>query len=204
MVLDPTTGKMVSAPEYGGTFTWADSLEPPHCDSYLHGWGPRVIDGVAEKLGLGNWAVDRNEHSFADPWVPLRFMTGALAESWEMVDPLTYVFQAYQPRNRPVSVPLSVETAVAFNLREQSIYNDIRVRKAMQMAIDLETINDTYFMGLAKTKPQGIVGDGMKGCTSWAGLCLTIVVYSLNMFGDAVRDLFDPRLRGGQGSYGGR
>ena len=204
MVLDPTTGKMVSAPEYGGTFTWADSLEPPHCDSYLHGWGPRVIDGVAEKLGLGNWAVDRNEHSFADPWVPLRFMTGALAESWEMVDPLTYVFQAYQPRNRPVSVPLSVETAVAFNLREQSIYNDIRVRKAMQMAIDLETINDTYFMGLAKTKPQGIVGDGMKGFTSWAGLCLTIVVYSLNMFGDAVRDLFDPRLRGGQGSYGGR
>ena len=38
----------------------------------------------------------------------------------------------------------------------------------------------------------------------WPGLCLTIVVYSLNMFGDAVRDLLDPRLRGGQGSYGGR
>ena len=38
----------------------------------------------------------------------------------------------------------------------------------------------------------------------WPGLCLTIVVYSLNMFGDAVRDLLDPRLRGGQGGYGGR
>ena len=36
----------------------------------------------------------------------------------------------------------------------------------------------------------------------WPGLCLTIVVYALNMFGDAVRDLLDPRLRGGQGSYG--
>ena len=36
----------------------------------------------------------------------------------------------------------------------------------------------------------------------WPGLCLTIVVYCLNMFGDAVRDLFDPRLRGGEGSYG--
>ena len=36
----------------------------------------------------------------------------------------------------------------------------------------------------------------------WPGLCLTIVVYSLNMFGDAVRDLLDPRLRGGEGSYG--
>ena len=31
----------------------------------------------------------------------------------------------------------------------------------------------------------------------WPGLCLTIVVYCLNMFGDAVRDLLDPRLRGG-------
>ncbi len=36
----------------------------------------------------------------------------------------------------------------------------------------------------------------------WPGLCLTIVVYSLNMFGDAVRDLLDPRLRGGGGRYG--
>ena len=35
----------------------------------------------------------------------------------------------------------------------------------------------------------------------WPGLCLTITVYSLNMFGDAVRDLLDPRLKGGQGSY---
>ena len=36
----------------------------------------------------------------------------------------------------------------------------------------------------------------------WPGLCLTIVVYSLNMFGDAMRDLLDPRLRGGEGRYG--
>ena len=35
----------------------------------------------------------------------------------------------------------------------------------------------------------------------WPGLCLTITVYSFNMFGDALRDLFDPRLRGGEGSY---
>ena len=31
------------------------------------------------------------------------------------------------------------------------------------------------------------------------GLCLTITVYSLNMFGDAMRDLLDPRLRGSEG-----
>jgi peptide/nickel transport system permease protein len=33
------------------------------------------------------------------------------------------------------------------------------------------------------------------------GLCLTIVVYGINVFGDAMRDLLDPRLRGGGGSY---
>ena len=33
----------------------------------------------------------------------------------------------------------------------------------------------------------------------WPGLCLTIVVYCLNMFGDAMRDLLDPRLRGSEG-----
>ena len=36
----------------------------------------------------------------------------------------------------------------------------------------------------------------------WPGLCLTITVYSLNMLGDAVRDLLDPRLRGGGGHLG--
>ena len=33
----------------------------------------------------------------------------------------------------------------------------------------------------------------------WPGLCLTVVVYSINMFGDALRDLLDPRLRGSVG-----
>ena len=32
----------------------------------------------------------------------------------------------------------------------------------------------------------------------WPGLALTITVYCLNMFGDAMRDLLDPRLRGSE------
>jgi peptide/nickel transport system permease protein len=35
----------------------------------------------------------------------------------------------------------------------------------------------------------------------YPGVALTIVVYGINMFGDAMRDLLDPRLRGGIGSY---
>ena len=36
----------------------------------------------------------------------------------------------------------------------------------------------------------------------WPGLALTVTVYCLNMFGDALRDLLDPRLRGGGGRMG--
>ena len=35
----------------------------------------------------------------------------------------------------------------------------------------------------------------------WPGFCLTITVYCLNMLGDAMRDLLDPRLRGGGGGF---
>ena len=38
----------------------------------------------------------------------------------------------------------------------------------------------------------------------WPGLALATVVYGVNMLGDAVRDLLDPRLRGGVGRYGVR
>ena len=37
----------------------------------------------------------------------------------------------------------------------------------------------------------------------WPGLCLTITVYCLNMLGDAMRDLLDPRLRGATTLRGG-
>lgn len=38
----------------------------------------------------------------------------------------------------------------------------------------------------------------------WPGVALSVVVYGTHMFGDALRDILDPRLRGGAGRYGGR
>ena len=35
----------------------------------------------------------------------------------------------------------------------------------------------------------------------WPGLALSVSVYGINMFGDSIRDLLDPRLRGGVGRY---
>ena len=35
----------------------------------------------------------------------------------------------------------------------------------------------------------------------WPGLCLAIVVFGINMFGDAMRDLLDPKLKLGMGRF---
>ena len=96
MVLDPTTGEMVTAPEYGGTFTFPIRLEPQHMDTmYSHVPG-LAISGVAEKLGIGNWGIDRDEFNFSSQYIALFAITGGLAESWELPDPATYVFKIRQ------------------------------------------------------------------------------------------------------------
>ena len=45
-------------------------------------------------------------------------------------------------------------------------YYYVRVRRAMQMALDLETMNDTYFKGTARWKPRGLLGDAILGYTT--------------------------------------
>ena len=35
----------------------------------------------------------------------------------------------------------------------------------------------------------------------WPGVTLSVVVWGTNMFGDALRDLLDPSLRGGVGRF---
>ncbi len=47
MVTDPTTGKMVTAPEYGGTFTYAYALFGDNTDpSIAGGWAGFQLSGV--------------------------------------------------------------------------------------------------------------------------------------------------------------
>jgi peptide/nickel transport system substrate-binding protein len=42
-------------------------------------------------------------------------------------------------------------------------FNDIRVRKAMQMAIDLKSIANFYYGGTVDWRPNGIIGPALKG-----------------------------------------
>ena len=90
-VTDPTTGKVVEAPRYGGTFTQVTMCESAH---HADEAGSAIAyEGVLENLGIGDWAIDRDEHSF-DSWIlPISVTKGKLAESWDISpDGLTYTF----------------------------------------------------------------------------------------------------------------
>ena len=94
-VTDPTTGKVVSAPEYGGTITQARAYDADfRPDPYIGGPVSLIItSGVNEKLALVDWAIDRDIYPFMGVYVaPVYALRGALAESWEQPDDTTYIF----------------------------------------------------------------------------------------------------------------
>ena len=64
-VKDPTTGEMINAPKYGGTFTYAFKLFAANTDPTLRGhYAGWLISGVNEKLGIADWAFDRSKFAF--------------------------------------------------------------------------------------------------------------------------------------------
>ena len=98
-VTDPVTGKEVSAPEYGGTLTFADRGDTYAPDMY-HGLVLAEGSLVVEKLAIIDWAIDRNTYPFVGGYqAPVYALRGALAESWEQPDPTTYVFHIRQGVN---------------------------------------------------------------------------------------------------------
>ena len=59
MVKDPATGKMISAPEYGGTITFATTRfgGVDHVDMWFHHHPGETVAGVLEKLAIMDWAT---------------------------------------------------------------------------------------------------------------------------------------------------
>ena len=93
MVTDPTTGEMVNAPEYGGTLTIGKRLGIGSDTDPYFGWGGLHVPLVAEKLGIGDWGIDRDEWDFRSGPIPVSVFTGRLAERWDISpDGLTYTF----------------------------------------------------------------------------------------------------------------
>ncbi len=96
-VTDPTTGKVVSAPEYGGTLTFARKEEAAGPDTVISGmWAMAYVSGVLEKLAIGDWATPRDKYDFMFLNVPTNTI-GSLAESWDISeDGLTYTIHIRQ------------------------------------------------------------------------------------------------------------
>ena len=92
-VTDPTTGKVVTAPQYGGTLTYGRKFGwGTNTDPYF-GWVDMNISGVNEKIGIGDWGIDRDAYDFNSGPLPVSIVTGRLAESWDIApDGLTYTF----------------------------------------------------------------------------------------------------------------
>ena len=90
MVRDPATGKMVTAPEYGGTITFGTASEPPNSDPGQGHPGQAAWWFTNEQLAVADWAIDRQRFSFNSSYIPDFAITGQLAESWEQTDPVTY------------------------------------------------------------------------------------------------------------------
>ena len=90
-VTDPTTGKVVSAPEYGGTFTYVQANMNPSAENK---WGPGgLAASVTEPLAIADWGLDRRDvFDHMKRPTPLWVMKGNLAESWEMPDDTTIIF----------------------------------------------------------------------------------------------------------------
>ena len=91
-VTDPTTGKTVVAPEYGGTLTYGRANFGEHSDAFYIGayWAHQSTDLVNERFAEGDWGSD---WAWKSSFAPLSAWKGNLAESWETADPQTYIFK---------------------------------------------------------------------------------------------------------------
>jgi len=95
MVYD-SQGKLVEAPQYGGTIYL--SLSGGHIDNITpakNAMGSPVKELIYEWLQQANWAkgpAGTGEHGYDGYIFGTEFMTGAIAESWELPDEYTIIY----------------------------------------------------------------------------------------------------------------
>ena len=107
-VFDPTTGKTWTAPEYGGTITWAHKRFPKSADVWeVGGWGPHFVSGVNEKLSFADWGLSREKHFDLYIIVTPEMTRGNLAESWSQPDATTFIWNIRQGVNWDNKAPVN-------------------------------------------------------------------------------------------------
>lgn len=97
--LTTTPATTIEKPQYGGSL----SISRPvfaYIDPYRYEHSScAVMTCVNDKLAVGDWAVDRKKFAFpaaTTSFVPLNYLRGALAESWEIPDPQTFIVHLRQ------------------------------------------------------------------------------------------------------------
>ena len=118
-VTDPTTGKVVTAPQYGGTLTTAicygGLADGPDTGS---AGGAAVASSVIEKLTVGDWGLDRDVYAFRTvSFTPEVAYTGSLAESWDISpDERTFTFNIREGVNWHDKAPMNGRELTAYDV----------------------------------------------------------------------------------------
>ena len=94
-VTDPTTGRVVEKPRYGGTLTsfFSTTDISTQLDPFKTWYATYRLGLVYNKLGTADWGVSRGVYDFRSLHVPFAALKGDLAESWSTPDPLTIVIK---------------------------------------------------------------------------------------------------------------
>ena len=83
----------------------------------------------------------------------------------DVVDQISFKLALEMRKTNPeiLQIPIMITTATINPRNDVAPFNDIRVRKAMQMAIDLPTIARTYYGGLFDPYPSTVTSRLLKG-----------------------------------------
>ena len=185
-VTDPTTGKVVTAPEYGGTITIPLKAEQNHSDIVANIAGYMGLSSlfggvVLEPLAfIGDWGLPTPEFGgrLALFWQQLT-TTPALAESWSVPDELTYVVKVRQGVRWHDKAPMNGRALTADDI----VYNYHRIKGMGEFAdagpsqqggtlkalkFESITATDKYTVVFKLTEPNPAALDAI--LTDWVAL----------------------------------
>lgn len=77
-------------PQYGGTLRALRTTMSPSWDQTFP-MGSDVVTLTGEHLFQASWTTDPDEFSLSSGFVPVEYMEGLVAESWEQQDPQTFI-----------------------------------------------------------------------------------------------------------------
>ena len=148
-VTDPTTGKAVTAPQYGGSIAEAISSESKHTDTWWGSGSRTAVNLLLDKMGIVDWSIDRDEWDLTSGYTPLSVLRGQLAESYEISpDELTYTFNIRKGVHWQDKPPMNGRELVA----EDIVFS---LQRFMGQG-DFAEAGPTAFSGLAKLPIESI------------------------------------------------